>query len=54
MCRWASVSPLSQGDTTLTRQRLRSFKACMLCLADRNFYGWELWNAARDTDADLL
>lgn len=26
----------------------------MLCLADRNFYGFELWNQARTTGADLL
>ena len=26
----------------------------MLCLADRNFYGFELWNQARGTGADLL
>ena len=49
-----AVSPLSQGETTLTRQLLRSLKTGMLCLADRNFYGWELWNAARATGADLL
>ena len=26
----------------------------MLCLADRNFFGFDLWGQARDTGADLL
>ena len=26
----------------------------MLCLADRNFFGFELWNQASATGADLL
>lgn len=26
----------------------------MLCLADRNFYGFELWNQAKSTGVDLL
>src|SRR6266481_3453020 len=26
----------------------------MLCLADRNFFGYELWKQARATGADLL
>lgn len=49
-----AAAALSQGETTLTRQLLPSLKAGMLCLADRNFYSWELWNAARATGADLL
>lgn len=49
-----AMGPLSQGETTLTRQLLRSLKTGMLCLADRNFFGIELWNEARATGADLL
>jgi hypothetical protein len=45
--------PLSQGEVTLARQLLRCLQAGMLCLADRNFYGFDLWNQAR-AKAELL
>ena len=42
------------GEITLARQVLPSLAKGMLCLADRNFFGFELWNQARSTSADLL
>jgi hypothetical protein len=42
------------GEITLAKQVLASLVKGMLCLADRNFYGFALWNQARATDADLL
>ena len=42
------------GEITLTKDVLPSLCPGMLCLADRNFYGFELWNQAKSTGADLL
>ena len=42
------------GEITLAREVLTSLRKGMLCLADRNFYGFELWKQARGTGADLL
>lgn len=42
------------GETTLAKEVLPSLNKGMLCLADRNFYGFELWNQATGTGADLL
>jgi hypothetical protein len=42
------------GEQALARQLLGSLHAGMLLLADRNFYGYGLWNAAAATGADLL
>lgn len=42
------------GEITLAEGTLSSLREKMLCLADRNFYGFELWNKARSTTADLL
>lgn len=42
------------GEITLAKQVLASLIKGMLCLADRNFYGFALWNQARATGADLL
>lgn len=45
---------LETGEITLAKQVLLSVRKGMLCLADRNFFGFELWNQARGTGADLL
>jgi hypothetical protein len=45
---------IDTGEITLAKQVLPSLAKGMLCLADRNFFGFELWNQARSTDADLL
>ena len=42
------------GEITLGRQVIASLREGMLCLADRNFFGFELWQQARSTGADLL
>lgn len=45
---------IKTGETTLAKDLLASLIKGMLCLADRNFYGFELWNQASSTGADLL
>lgn len=42
------------GETTLAKSVLPALRKDMLCLADRNFFGSELWNQASGTGADLL
>src|SRR5213593_530359 len=44
----------STGEITLTKSALKHLKSDMLCLADRNFLGYELWKQAQTTGADLL
>lgn len=42
------------GEVTLARQILGRLSRGMLCLADRNFYGYVLWKEAVQSGADLL
>lgn len=42
------------GEITLAKAVLPRLSKGMLCLADRNFFGFELWKQARTTAADLL
>jgi hypothetical protein len=42
------------GEITLAKEVLPSLRKGMLCLADRNFYGFKLWESASGTGADLL
>ena len=42
------------GEITLAKAVLPHLRKGMLCLADRNFFGFELWQLARGTEADLL
>lgn len=42
------------GEITLAKRVLENLRPGMLCLADRNFFGFALWTQARDTGADLL
>ncbi|MEO7134824.1 MAG: IS4 family transposase, partial [Vicinamibacterales bacterium] len=42
------------GEITLAKAVLPSLQPDMLCLADRQFFGFALWNTARGTAADLL
>ena len=46
--------PYSMGEITLSKDVLSNLKPGMLCLADRHFFGFELWEQARATGADLL
>ncbi len=42
------------GEVTLAQEVISALCKGMLCLADRNFFGFALWNRARATGADLL
>jgi hypothetical protein len=42
------------GEITLAKAVLPRLRSGMLCLADRNFFGFELWQLAQATGADLL
>ena len=44
----------NDGEITLAHQVLPSLQKGMLCLADRNFFGFDLWKKACATGADLL
>ncbi len=48
------MGPYTMGEITLARTVLRCLRHGMLCLADRNFFGFELWHQARTTGAELL
>lgn len=50
----AEVGPLSVSEQTLSRRLFAHLEAGMLLLADRGFYGFELWQQARAAGADLL
>jgi hypothetical protein len=42
------------GEITLARDVVPALQPGMLCLADRMFFGWDLWHQARQTGAALL
>lgn len=42
------------SEIALSKVVIEQLKASMLCLADRNFFGFEMWKLARATGADLL
>ena len=44
----------AESEIALARQLLPALDQDMLCLADRNFFGYPLWKQARGTGADLL
>jgi hypothetical protein len=46
--------PYATGEITLAKTVLSALRQGMLCLADRNFFGFSLWVQARSTGADLL
>ncbi len=50
----AQLGRYGDGETTLARQALAALRPGMLCLADRQFFGYTLWQAAAATGADLL
>jgi hypothetical protein len=50
----SKMGPYSSGETTLARDVVGNLKSGMLCLADRNFFGYDLWQKARATGVDLL
>ena len=48
------MGPYRVGEITLAKEVLGNLRAGMLCMADRNFLGFELWEQARATGAGLL
>lgn len=48
------LGPYASGEITLAKVVLSALRKGMLCLADRNFFGFQLWVQARSTGADLL
>src|SRR3954453_6998171 len=50
----ARLGSFADGETTLAHGALPALGPGMLCLADRQFFGHALWQAATATGADLL
>ena len=50
----SQMADYNAGEITLAKAVLPSLRRGMLCLADRQFFGFPLWNQARSTGADLL
>ena len=48
------MADYATGEITLAPEVISSLRPGMLCLADRNFFGFALWNRARASGADLL
>jgi Insertion element 4 transposase N-terminal/Transposase DDE domain len=46
--------PYATGEVTLAKAVIGALRQGMLCLADRNFFGFPLWVQASRTGADLL
>ena len=44
----------AESELALSRKVLGELREGMLCLADRNFFGYKLWNMACSTGADLV
>ncbi len=50
----SQMSDYHTGEITLAKAVLAGLRSGMLCLADRQFFGFEVWNLSRATGADLL
>ena len=50
----ARLGRYAEGETTLAHGVLAALRPGMLCLADRQFFGYALWQAGAATGADLL
>ncbi|HEX2185862.1 MAG TPA: IS4 family transposase [Chloroflexota bacterium] len=50
----ARLGRFAEGETTLAHAALAALRPGMLCLADRQFFGHALWQAASATGAALL
>jgi hypothetical protein len=48
------MSPYLTGENTLAKEVLGALDSGMLCLADRGFFGYEMWRQALATKAQLL
>ena len=52
---WAAqMAPYATAESTLAQQVVPALRKGMLCLADRFFPSYQLWQAAAQTGADLL
>lgn len=50
----SQMSGYATGEITLAKAVIPCLRKGMLCLADRNFFGFALWKQAQTTGADLL
>ena len=50
----AEIGPCRTGEVAMSRALVGRLEPKMLCLADRGFYGFKLWEQAQSTGADLL
>lgn len=50
----SKMEAYATGETTLAKAVLSRLQKGMLCLADRNFFGFALWKQAQATGTDLL
>ena len=50
----AEVGPYGTGEVTMAREVVKQLRPGMLCLADRYFYGFTLWEQARAQGAELV
>lgn len=50
----AQVGPYKTGEVTMAREIVKHLKPGMLCLADRYFYGFPLWQQAQAQGAELV
>jgi hypothetical protein len=48
------MGPCTASELALAREVLPQLKPGMLCLSDRNFFGYQFWREACDTGADQL
>ena len=48
------MGPYATGENTLAKDVLGALDSTMLCLADRGFFGFEMWRQALATNAQLL
>jgi len=49
-----TMGAYQDGEVTLAARAVSHLRAGMLCMADRNFFGFELWRQACSAGADLL
>jgi hypothetical protein len=50
----SQMADYGTSEVTLAKAVIAGLQPGMLCLADRLFFGFQLWNLARETGADLL
>ena len=48
------MSPYATGENSLAKEVVGALDSGMLCLADRGFFGFEMWRQALATNAQLL